>query len=112
MADQPIPHNYESQRRDTFATFKQAGRGVRLPATSVVDYLFFIEELDADWAALERALKREGFKTRRGDDRDTLIASFGPIPVTPEAIWEHERIATAIALQHDFYPDGWDLALP
>jgi hypothetical protein len=80
-----------------------------LPKTSVVDFMFFIEELDADWSALEKALRAEGFKTRRLDDDETLVASIGPIPVTPEDIWLQERIATTIALKHDFYPDGWEL---
>ena len=105
-----MSHNYETQRRDTYATFAQAGRGVKLPKTSVVDFIFFIEELDANWGALEKALQAEGFKTRRLGDGETLIASFGPIAVTPEEIWQHERTATGIALRHDFYPDGWELA--
>ena len=104
-----IEHNYEAQRRDTYASFKDI-KGIKLPKTSVVDFLFFIEELDADWAALEKALKAEGFRTRREKDNETLVASFGPIAVTPEEIWQAERIATSIALKHDFYPDGWELA--
>ncbi|PZR00043.1 MAG: hypothetical protein DI533_05355 [Cereibacter sphaeroides] len=104
-----MSHNYESQRRETYSTFKEAGRGVKLPKTAVVDFMFFIEELDANWASFEKALQAEGFKTRRLPDGDTLVASIGPIPVTPEAIWEHERTATTIALKHDFYPDGWEL---
>ena len=105
-----ISHNYEAQRRDTFATFKEAGKGVKLPKEAMIDYIFFIEELDANWAALEKALRAEGFVTRREKDGETLIASKGPLPVTPEAIWAEERVATSIALAHDFYPDGWELA--
>jgi hypothetical protein len=105
-----MAHNFEAQRRETFATFKQSA-GVKLPKTAVVDFHFFIEELDASWSRFETALRAEGFRTRRGGDGDSLIASIGPIPVTPEAIWEQERKATTIALKHDFYPDGWDLAL-
>ncbi len=104
-----MPHDYAAQRRETFQTFRQS-KGVSLPKTAVVDYAFFIEELDASWPALERALRLAGFRTRRLKDGDTLIASIGPIPITPEAIWEYERIATEIALKHDFYPDGWELA--
>lgn len=107
--ESPIQHNFETQRRETFDTFRQS-KGVSLPKTSVVDYLFFIEELDASWPALERALRLEGFQTRRAKDGETLIASIGPIPVTAEDIWNYERIATSIALKHDFYPDGWELA--
>jgi Regulator of ribonuclease activity B len=104
-----MDHNFEAQRRETYDTFKQS-KGVSLPKTAVVEYAFFIEELDASWPALERALRLAGFETRRLKDGETMIASIGPIPVTPEAIWEQERIATSIALQHDFYPDGWELA--
>mgnify|MGYP000843982266 FL=1 len=104
-----MDHNFETQRRDTYDTFKQS-KGVKLPKEAVVEFSFFIEELDASWPALERALRLEGFQTRRAKDGETLIASVGPIPVTPEEIWHHERIATSIALKHDFYPDGWELA--
>ncbi|MBL9049187.1 MAG: hypothetical protein JNK19_03650 [Tabrizicola sp.] len=107
--EKPISHNYEAQRRETYQTFKLS-KGVSLPKTAVVEYAFFIEELDASWPALERALRLEGFRTRRLKDGETLVASIGPIPVTPEDIWHYERIATAIALKHDFYPDGWELA--
>jgi Regulator of ribonuclease activity B len=105
-----MSHNYETQRRETYATFKEAGKAVKLPKEAVIDYLFFIEELDASWTSLEKALQAEGFTTRRHKDGMTIIASYGPIPVTPEDIWQHERTATTIALKHDFYPDGWELA--
>jgi hypothetical protein len=103
-----MDHNFEAQRRETFDTFRQS-KGISLPKTAVVEYAFFIEEIDASWPALERALRLEGFKTRRLD-KDTLVASIGPIPVTAEEIWKYERISTSIALKHDFYPDGWELA--
>ncbi len=104
-----MDHNFEAQRRETYDTFKHS-KGVSLPKMAVVEYAFFIEELDASWPALERALRLEGFGTRREKDGETLIAWVGPIPVTPEDIWHWERIATSIALKHDFYPDGWELA--
>ena len=103
-----MDHNFETQRRETYDTFKQS-KGISLPKTAVVEYAFFIEEMDASWPALERALRMEGFQTRRAD-KDTLVASIGPIAVTAEEIWKYERISTSIALKHDFYPDGWELA--
>jgi hypothetical protein len=103
-----MDHNFEAQRRETFDTFRQS-KGISLPKTAVVEYAFFIEEMDASWPALERALRIEGFQTRRAD-KDTLVASIGPIAVTAEEIWKYERISTSIALKHDFYPDGWELA--
>jgi hypothetical protein len=105
-----MSHNYETQRRETHATFKAAGKAVKLPKEAVVDFMFFIEELDASWASLEKALQAAGFRTRRHKDGMTIIARIGPIPVTPEDIWQHERTATTIALKHDCYPDGWELA--
>ena len=105
-----MSHNYETQRRDTYATFKAAGKSVKLPKTAVVDFIFFIEELDSNWVALEKALRAAGYTTKRLQDGETLVASFGPSPVTAEAIWRAEREATTIALAHDFYPDGWELA--
>lgn len=101
-----MSHNYEAQRRETFATFKNV-RG--LPERATVEFHFFVEETDADWSAFEASLKRKGFRTRRLGDRETVVAAIGPIPVTPEAIWDKERVATEIALAHDFYPDGWEL---
>jgi hypothetical protein len=103
-----MSHDYPAQRRETFDTFR-ASKGVKLPAKAVVDYAFFIEETDADWAGLERALKARGFRVRRLDDEETLIASIGPIAVTAEEIWHWEEQATRIALAFDFYPDGWEL---
>ena len=104
-----MAHNFETQRRETYASFKDI-QGVKLPKEAVVEYAFFVEELDADWGAFEKALRKEGFKTRRLQDGETLVAAFGPMPVTPEAIWLREREATSIALKFEFYPDGWDLA--
>ena len=104
-----MSHNYETQRRETYASFKDAG-SIKLPKVAVVEFAFFVEELDADWGAFEKALRKEGFKVRRLADGETLVASYGPIPVTPEAIWLQERAATTLALKFEFYPDGWELA--
>jgi hypothetical protein len=104
-----MAHDFETQRRETFDTFKDLPKGEKLPDRAEIDFLFFPEDEDADYAPLERALKARGF--RLGRDAELLVATKGPMPVTPEAIWAEERLATEIALQHDFYPDGWDLGL-
>ncbi len=108
--DGGMSHNYAAQRRETFDTFRQS-KGVKLPERAVVDYEFFVEETDADWAGFERALKARGFRTRRLKDGETLVASIGPVPITAEEIWRWEEMATGIALAFDFYPDGWELDL-
>lgn len=104
MSDQ---HDFAAQRRETFAVFKDARK---LPAMAVVEFVFFVEENDADWAGFERALKAEGFRTQRLEDGETVLALCGPMPVEPDAIWTAEELATRIALRFDFYPDGWSIA--
>ena len=104
-----MSHNYAAQRRETFDTFR-ASKGVKLPQRAVVEYAFFVEENDADWAGFERALKAKGFVPKRLDDGETVVASAGPMPVTAEEVWAWEEKATAIALAFDFYHDGWELA--
>jgi hypothetical protein len=107
-----MSHNYEAQRRETFETFVQAAKDkMKLPKESVVDFLFLVEEADANWAGAEKALKAKGFRTQRDMENDLLVASCGPLPITPEAIWAQERVATEIAIAFDFYPDGWDLGV-
>jgi hypothetical protein len=101
-------HNFAAQRKDTFDTFRQS-KGVKVPERSVVEYAFFVEENDADWAGFERVLKAKGFRVKRLQDGETVIASIGPIPVTAEEIWHWEELSTEIALKFDFYPDGWEL---
>jgi hypothetical protein len=103
-----MSHNYAAQRKETFDTFRKS-KGISLPAKSVVEYEFFVEETDADWAGFERALKARGFKVKRMPDGESVVASIGPVPVTADEIWHWEEMATAIALAFDFYPDGWEL---
>ena len=104
-----MSHDYAAQRRETFDTFRKS-KGISLPKTAVVEFAFFIEENDADWAGFERALKAKEFASKRLKDNETVLASAGPMPVTAEEIWAWEEKATAIALAFDFYPDGWELA--
>lgn len=106
-----MTHDYARQRRETFDTFKES-KGVKLPAKAVVDFAFYLEEEDANWAGFEKALAAKGFRTARLEEDDSiLIASIGPIAITAEEIWRYEELATGIALTFDFYPDGWELDL-
>lgn len=102
-------HDFAAQRKDTFDTFRQS-KGVKLPQTAVVEFAFFVEENDANWAGFERALRHKGFRIRKLGDNETVIAAVGPIPVTAEDVWHWEELSTIIALDFDFYPDGWELA--
>jgi hypothetical protein len=103
-------HNFEAQRRETFNTFRDMPKGMKkLPERADVDFLFYPEEHDANYPAVMKALTAKGFRCAR--DEELVVATVTQIPITPEAIWTHERVATEVALSFDFYPDGWDLGL-
>ncbi len=104
-----MTHNFEAQRRETIESFEEFGKDAALPKRAVVDYQFYAEDLDADWNGVEAALKAKGFTCTRYEDEGELDASFGPIDISAENVWTHEKIATEIALKFDFTPDGWGL---
>lgn len=101
-------HDYREQRADTFETFATVSRGVKLPKTAVVIYEFVAEEVDTNWAAVEKVLRAAGFAATHSGD--VLQARVGPITIDAETVWHWERIATEAALPFEFYPDGWELA--
>jgi hypothetical protein len=104
-----MSHDWKAQRAETFETFAEMAGEVSLPKTAVVYYQFYAENIDPDWAAVEKALKAKGFKTERDEEEGLIVASIGPIPVTPDSIWEQEKIATEAVLDAEFFPDGWEM---
>ena len=100
-------HDYRTQRADTFETFRQAGKGVKLPATAIVVFLFVAEDTDTDWKGVEKALRAKGFKTR--NDGTVLEARIGPIAIDAQTVWTWEHLATETVLPFEFFPDGWEL---
>lgn len=104
-----MSHDFKEQRAETFETFAAMEEGVVLPKEAVLYYQFYAEEMEPDWNGAEAALGRLGFACERDEEEGLLVASFGPIPVTPEAIWKEEKRATEAVLPFDFVPDGWEL---
>ena len=102
-------HDWQDQRDETFQTFVAMEDGVVLPKEAVLYYQFYAEEVDPDWAGAEAALGKLGFQCERDEEEGLLVASFGPIPVTPGAIWTQEKRATEVMLAFGFEPDGWEL---
>lgn len=102
-----MTHDYKAQRAETLESF--ASFANEAPEQAVITYQFYPEDVDADWDGLERALQAKGFRTQRDEDEDLLDALIGPVKITAETIWTHEKIATEIALGFDFTPDGWGL---
>jgi len=102
-----MSHDYKAQKAETFDSF--AAFAAEAPATATIAYQFYPEDIDANWDGLQQALQARGFRTRRDDDDELLDALIGPLRISAETIWQHEKIATEIALKFDFTPDGWGL---
>ncbi|MFT7060695.1 MAG: hypothetical protein ACJASV_003219 [Pseudorhodobacter sp.] len=104
-----MTHDFKAQRAETFETFVEIGKIEDLPKRAVVNFLFLADEVDAPFAACQKALKAKGFATHQDDDGETLEARIGPIDINADAIWAQEEAATVIALKFGFEPDGWEL---
>ncbi|MDN5787903.1 ribonuclease E inhibitor RraB [Pseudorhodobacter sp.] len=104
-----MSHDYKAQQAETFETFDEIGKIDDLPQRAVVNFLFLAEEVDAPFAAAEKALKAAGFATHQDEDGETLEARIGPMEISAAAIWAEEKRATEVALKFGFDPDGWEL---
>jgi hypothetical protein len=104
-----MTHDFNAQRAETFETFDEIGKIEDLPTRAVVNFLFLPDEVEAPFAAAEKALRSAGFQTRVDEDGETLEARIGPIEISANAIWTEEKRATEIALKFGFDPDGWEL---
>ena len=51
-----MSHDWQTQKAETFQTFKQGARGVKLPKEAVVVFYFLAEGIKPQWAAAEKAL--------------------------------------------------------
>ena len=102
-----MSHDYKAQQAETFDSFEAFASDA--PAVAVISYQFYPEDVDAKWDAVQAALQARGFRTRRDDDDDLLDAEIGPLKISAAVIWQHEKIATEIALKFNFTPDGWGL---
>lgn len=102
-----MSHDYKAQKAETFDSF--AAFAGDAPATATIAYQFYPEDIEPDWDGVSAALRAMGFATRRDDDDDLLDALIGPVKISPETIWHHEKRATEIALKFEFTPDGWGL---
>lgn len=102
-----MSHDYKAQKAETFDSFEAFAKDA--PKVATISYQFYPEDVDAKWDAVQKALEARGFRTHRDDDDELLDAEIGPLKISAETIWQHEQIATEIALKFDFIPDGWGL---
>ena len=105
-----MTHDYAAQKAETYAVFADIQGDADLPETSDIDYMFEAED-GANWEACEAALDAAGFDTEREASEGVpyLVAILVDQPISALTIWMGEEMATKIALQHGFTPDGWGL---
>ncbi|WP_458789915.1 ribonuclease E inhibitor RraB [Yoonia sp. MH D7] len=105
-----MTHDFAAQKAETYAVFADIQSQSDLPDFTDVDYMFAAGAA-ADWDGFEAALDAAGFDTEREDDNGTpyLVAILADQPISALTIWMGEEMATKIAFNHGFTPDGWGL---
>ena len=105
-----MTHDYKAQKAETYATVADIQSQADLPENADIDYMF-VAGPSADWDAVEAALDAAGYDCEReaGDKTPYLVAVLADQPISALTIWMGEEMATKIALDHGFTPDGWGL---
>lgn len=104
-----MSHDFTAQRTETYAVFAGIQSDADLPDTADLDYMF-TPNADADWEGFEKALDTAGYDCEREvDEADGayIVAILADQPISALTIWMGEEMATKIALQFGFSPDGW-----
>lgn len=108
-----MTHDFEAQKAETFAVYKELQEEHDLPQIADVDYFFLPASDEADWRPLADALSRQDFDCQYFEEEDGdpayLLATLPDQAVSAQGIWIGEEIATRTALEHGFTPDGWGL---
>ena len=104
-----MPHDYATQKAETFATYASLDDKNTLPDEADVDYFFVPRDAAADWRPLADALSREGYDCEWIEDGEApyLMATLPDQALSAEGIWLGEEVATRLAVAHGFSPDGW-----
>ena len=108
MVEPLADHNWDRQRRETEWVWSDLkSKGVDFTNAYALDLQFIPRVQSADRKGIAEALSTAGFKVRFYPDEPTVEATTPKMLLTPESIWQEERRATAIALEHGYEPDGW-----
>ncbi|MGH1415604.1 MAG: ribonuclease E inhibitor RraB [Pelagimonas sp.] len=108
-----MTHDFAAQKAETFATYSELQDKHGLPDIADVDYFFVPTSADSDWRPLADALSRADYTCEyiepEDDEAPYLVATLMDQVVSSDGIWIGEDVATRIALDHGFTPDGWGL---
>lgn len=106
-----MAHDFDAQKAETKGYLAEIQEKTDLPETADMDYFFVPSSEDADWQALADALTKQGFACEFVEDEDDelpyLVATSTDQAMSVAGIWISEEVATRIALEHGFAPDGW-----
>ncbi|AFO92163.1 hypothetical protein D1822_12140 [Phaeobacter inhibens] len=109
-----MAHDFDTQKAETFSAFSDLQAEGDLPFEADLDLFFVSGEADKEWMPLAEALADIGFHTQwaeaEGDEPATLIATMPDQILSASAIWMVEEVATRVAIDHGFRPDGWGFA--
>lgn len=104
-----MAHDFAAQRDETFAAFAEMAAEGDLPDLADLDFFFLPDQEEADPQKLSRALEALDFLCHWAEGEAELIATLPDQPLSATAIWIAEELATRVALEHGFRPDGWGL---
>ncbi|MBS0125909.1 ribonuclease E inhibitor RraB [Thetidibacter halocola] len=106
-----MPHDMATQKAETLAAYAEMAAEGPLPDTADIDYFLVPTSDEADWRPLADALSREGYDCQYVEDDGApyLVATLTDQALSAESLWIGEEVATRLALEHGFAPDGWGL---
>lgn len=104
-----MSHDFAAQRAETQAVYTDLQDQHGLPDEADVDYFLVPDTADSDWRPLADALSREGYDCQWDEEESYLTATLPDQIVSADGIWIGEEVATRLALEHGFHPDGWGL---
>ena len=111
-----MTHDYAAQKAETFRVFNELTAEHALPDVADLDIFLIPASAEADWVPLARVLEENEFLCDWVDDDEDakedgpyLLVTLPDQPISAQSIWIAEELATKLALEHGFEPDGWGL---
>jgi hypothetical protein len=109
-----VAHDYAQQKAETLSAFSDLQAANTLPDVADLELFFLPAKPALDWQPLANALADLGFACEwidaDGDDPAALVAVMEDQPLSASSIWMIEELATRVAIEKGFTPDGWGFA--
>lgn len=106
-----MAHDFAQQKAETFSAFADLQTQNDLPGVADLELFFVAQTPEAPWEPLADALVDLDFGCEwiapEGTEAGTLVAVMEDQPLSASSIWMIEELATRVALDKGFAPDGW-----